>query len=444
MNDSGIGDVLARVEEQVRRAGNRLFGGPGGNGSPPPSSGDPPRSTRIPRAGAFILRVFLILVGAELLGALIEGVSSGRWERLGMDLIVAGLLFIAWDRIIRVTRRKREEYRRRVEGAGEKLRLWDALVFSLLWTEEIYGDIPADRRRFVGIAYTLIALGLIVAFARIGEGLLGLVLAGSLVLAAVNLLGWMVSRERGERDSLATELRLARTVQLSLMPARAPDVPGLAIAGASVPATDVGGDHFDYLVHPGTPPRLGVAVVDVSGKGIQAAMSAVFTSGAFRADGTDSPAEVLTRLNRTIHGSSPRGHFVAFLYGVVDPGARTFTFANAGQVKPLLLRAGAPEALDARGVTFALGMTPDAAYTNRIVPVQAGDTLLLLTDGIVETMDHRQDPFGDERLFNLLRSPRCASAAPADLIGAILAAVDAHAGGTPRNDDRTIVAIGVL
>jgi serine phosphatase RsbU (regulator of sigma subunit) len=441
-----ITGTLAALRDDVRHAADIVVGSfrrlPGPD-THTPHAGKDGKGNPVRTARAVILRVLLVLIFIELAGAVAEGIATGSWERLGFDLIVAGALYIAWDKITRITREKREEYRRRVEGAGERVKLWDALVFSLLWTEDIYADIPADRRRLVGMAYTLITLGLLAAFAKIGEGFLPLIVAGSLVLAAVNLLGWVVSRERGARESLATELRLARAVQLSLMPVHPPDVPGLSIAGSSLPATEVGGDHFDYVLPPGGAHRLGVAVVDVSGKGIQAAMSAVFTSGAFRSEAarSDSPAAILTRLNRAVYGSSPRGHFVAFLYAVVDPDRRRLTFANAGQVKPLLLRNGAPLPLDALGVTFALGMTADAAYEDRDVALEPGDVLLFLTDGIVEAMNGAQEVFGDERLMEVLSTSGAGDLHPETIARRLLEAVEGHSNGAMRNDDRTLVAV---
>ena len=375
-----------------------------------------------------------------------QGVSKGDWSRLGADLLVAGVLYVMWEKITRITLEKKEAYLRKMEMAGERIRLWDALVFSLLWTDEIYTDIPADRKHLVATAYTLITLGLLAAWVKIGEGLMPLIVAGALVLAAVNLLGWVVSRERGEKETLQTELRLAREVQLSLMPEHPPALEGFEIAGTSLPAREVGGDHFDYVSLGDDGRYLGITVFDVSGKGMQAAMSAVFTSGAFVAEARQSisPAEILTRLNTSVYRYSTRGHFVAFLCAVIDRERKTLTFANAGQTKPLLWRNGDGSSLDATGVTFALGMTEDSVYADRTVQLESGDIVLLLSDGITEAMNPAQEVLGAEKLASLIRERLAEPRSAGDLVASVVGGVQQFAAGAPQHDDMTLVAVNVL
>ncbi len=256
-----------------------------------------------------------LLVVFELISALSEGLQANNWSRFGFDLIVAGMLYIMWERIRLVLRTQKEEIRKKMEKPAQDIRLLDAMMFSLLWSDQIFQGIPEDRRRLVVTSYTLITLGLVAAFVKIGTGLMPLVVAGALVLAAVNLVTWVVSQEREERETLKTELKLAHDVQMSLMPKGRPEVQGFDITGMSVPAREVGGDFFDYSCLGGENSRCGIPVFDVSGKGMQAAMSAVFTSGAFASEArqSSSPAEILTRLNRAVCSHSRRGHFVAFL-----------------------------------------------------------------------------------------------------------------------------------
>jgi serine phosphatase RsbU (regulator of sigma subunit) len=398
------------------------------------------------RLKRLLIAAIKIFIAVELVAALLQGLWQHNWSRLGWDLLIAGILYSLWDRIARVTAEKKEIYRRRIESAGERIRLWDALVFSLLWSDEIYQDIPADRRHLVAISYTLILFGLIAAFTRFGEGLMTLIVAGSLVLAAVNLLAWVASRERTARESLQTELRLAREVQLALMPGHAPVLEGFDIAGLSVPASEVGGDHFDFLPPGEDTDRLSVTVFDVSGKGMQAAMSAVFTSGAFVSEvrASTSPAEILTRLNAAIYRYSTRGHFVAFCCGMLDRRARTFTFANAGQPKPLLWRGGKGNLLDAAGVPFALGMTADSVYADRTLALETGDVILLLSDGMTEAMNAADEPLGVERLEAMAGDRISAQPAARELVDGLLQDVQRYAGGRPQHDDMTVVAVRVL
>jgi serine phosphatase RsbU (regulator of sigma subunit) len=399
---------------------------------------DPVRFKRL------LVLLIKVLIVAELVSALSEGMGGGSWNRFGIDLIAAGVLYLAWGRITALVREQKDSARAKMEGSPHSVTLLDAFVFSLLWSDEIYTDIPADRRRLVVIAYTLIALGLVVAFLKIGPGLMPLVVTSALVLGAVNLLSWVVSAERVERDALQTELRIAHDVQLSLMPRANPVVPGLDIAGVSLPAREVGGDLFEYASLDGRVDRLIVSVADVSGKGMHAAMAAVFTSGAFAGEVRrgGSPAEILQRMNSAVWGHARRGQFVAFLLASFDPHDRTLTFANAGQTRPLLRSGDSLQWLDAPGVHFPLGLQEESLYQERTLELKRGDLVLLVTDGVTEAMNARRDLYGSERLEALLRDLSAEISASA-AIEAVRASVDAHAGTAPQHDDMTLVAIRV-
>ena len=387
-----------------------------------------------------------ILVVVELIEALTEGIGGRGWGRFGVDLVVAGILYVMWERITVVVNEKKEEYRRKVETAPQAVGLFDALVFSLLWTDRIYDNVPPDRLRLIVISYTLIALGLITAFVQIGSGFMPLAVSGALVLGAVNLVTWVISLERGERESLQTELKLAHDVQISLMPKAGPSIPGFEIAGSSLAAADVGGDLFDYSRLGREANRLGISIMDVSGKGMQAAMSAVFSSGTFASDAgqSSSPAAILTRMNKSIYSHSRRGHFVAFLLTAIDPDARTMTFANAGQTKPLLKSGGNFTWLDPSGVRFPLGMKDDSTYEERTIRLTKGDILFMLTDGFTEAMNDRQEVFGTDRIEEVLR-PGSIDALPAQvIIDRLTTAVQSHAANAPQHDDMTMVVVKVL
>jgi serine phosphatase RsbU (regulator of sigma subunit) len=394
----------------------------------------------------FFIAILKLLIVFEFVAALGEGLS-GSWERLGRDCILAGILSIAWDRITSYVLAKKDAYRLRVEQAHGEITLMDATIFSLLWSDEIYTDIPEDQRRLAVIAYTLIAIGIGALYFGSDLSLLRLILSASIVLAAVNLLAWVVSRERGERESLQTELKLAHDVQVALMPKEHPKLAGFDIAGLSIPAKEVGGDHFDYalMAHD---TKFAISVFDVSGKGMQAAMSAVFTTGLFAGEirsavGGSSAAEILTRLNKPIWAHRQRGHFVAFLLAIIDLQERTLTFANAGQMKPLLKSNGAIQWLDSIGASFPLGMKEDSEYCERTVQLHTGDTLLLLTDGFTEAMNAEREQFGTERIEHSVRELD-SSLSSQRMLERIKADVASHVGSAIQHDDMTMVVIRVL
>jgi serine phosphatase RsbU (regulator of sigma subunit) len=393
-----------------------------------------------------ITAILKVLIVIELVTALTQGLQGGSWGRFGVDLVVAGILYLLWERIRTMVRTQKETLRKRVESSGQNLRVWDALAFSLLWSDEIYADIPADRRRLVVISYTLIALGVLAAFLSVGAGLMPLVLSGALVLAAVNLVAWVVARERGEKEELQTELRLAHDVQMSLMPKESPLVEGLDIAGLSVPAREVGGDLYQFSTLGKEDGILGISVFDVSGKGMQAAMAAVFTSGAYasEAERSASPAEILTRLNHSIALNSRRGQFVAFLLVALDKGKRSVTFANAGQSQPLLRSGDTVRWLEPVGVHFPLGMQGDCVYEERTVLLKGGDLLFLLTDGFTDAMNESKEIFSTERFAELIGRLDVGNRSARDILAEISSGIAAHVGNAPQHDDMTMVVLRAL
>lgn len=400
-----------------------------------------------------LVTIIKLLIVFEFAGAIAEGIQTKNWSRLGMDCIIAGIVYVMWDRIKNLIIKKKDEYRRKMENPASEIKLVDALVFSLLWSDEIYTDIPFDMRRLVVIAYTLIALSIGAMFIGIGQGLVGLILCASLILAAVNLLAWVVSRERGEKESLKTELKLAHDVQISLMPKENPTVEGFDIVGLSIPAKEVGGDHFDYTRCLDKDESLFcISIFDVSGKGMQAAMSAVFTSGAYaaelqpqhRGNAKYSPSAILTRLNKSVYSHSRRGHFVAFLLAVLDIEKKELTFANAGQMKPLLKSNGTTQWLDSVGVSFPLGMKEDSEYCERTVPLHSGDMLFLFTDGFTDAMNRSRELFGDERLQSLAQQTDTSQLTSQQILDRIATEIDRHVNGAEQHDDMTIVVARVL
>ena len=393
-----------------------------------------------------LVTLLKILILVEILAAIIEGIEHGQWARLVFDASLAIAIYVGWGRIVSTVRDKKEVYRKKMESPSEEIKLWDAFVFSLLWTDEIYTDIPFDRKRLVVISYTLIAIGLTASFLRIGSGFMPFIVSGTLVLAAVNLLAWVVSRERTAKETLQTELKLAHDIQMSLMPNTPPSIEGFDIAGVSFPAEEVGGDHFDYVFLDPERTLFTISVFDVSGKGMQAAMSAVFTSGAFTSDvrQSNSPAEVLTSLNRAVFTHTQRGHFVAFLLTLINVKTKTLTFANAGQTQPILKSLSAVQWLEAAGITFPLGVMENHRYEEKTMKLVSGDVLLLLTDGFTEAMNEQKVPYGAERLEQFVRRMDASTLAARQIVERITNEIKTYVGLAPQHDDMTMVVMKVV
>jgi sigma-B regulation protein RsbU (phosphoserine phosphatase) len=189
----------------------------------------------------------------------------------------------------------------------------------------------------------------------------------------------------------------------------------------------------------------GISVFDVSGKGLHAAMSAVFTSGAFvsEAKRSESPAEILTRLNTSIYKHSERGHFVAFLFVVLDLDKHIVTFSNAGQMKPLLRAGNDVLWLDSVGVTFPVGMTEHTQYQERTVALHGGDVLILLTDGLTEAMNLSKELYSGERLAEFVSRLAVGNLSAEQIVEAINNDIRAFVGTAPQHDDMTMVVVKV-
>jgi len=204
-----------------------------------------------------------------------------------------------------------------------------------------------------------------------------------------------LERERQARIEL--EVKSAREVQQILVPEEAPAIPGLSIASLYRPAEEVGGDFFQVIAMPGGAALM--ALGDVSGKGLKAAMTVSLIVGTLRtlADYTQSPAEVLRGLNRRLLGRTDGG-FATCLVARIDPDGET-TIANAGHLAPFRDR----EELPVAG-SLPLGLTADANYDELIFALHEGETLTFYTDGIVEARNAAGELYGFERLAALLRS----------------------------------------
>ena len=236
------------------------------------------------------------------------------------------------------------------------------------------------------------------------------------------------------------EIGLARDIQASLLPQRAPKVPGAELAGICVAARNVGGDYFDLLALPGG--KAGILIADVSGHNVGAALMMAVSRAVLRTeiDRGDDPAEVLARANRLLEPDLARAElFVSVFFAVYDPATGVLSYANAGHNPALVRRSfGGPlEPLDAEGILF--GVLGDAAFTRKQVTLREGDLVLLYTDGLTEAR-----PVGKEEMFGEVRLGFALEAAhgrpTADIPAALLASVDAFTGGAP-DDDRTAVVL---
>ena len=258
------------------------------------------------------------------------------------------------------------------------------------------------------------------------------------VAAAISIEKAVLHREMLEKHRIEQQLQIAKEVQVALLPAADPVLEGYDIAGTNVPTWEIGGDYYDYLPQPDG--RLGVAIADVSGKGVPAALIMATFRAALRAQRVRGmPLDAIAdRLNRILLDSMDSSRFVTAFYGLLEPGTGRLSFANCGHNPPLLLRAaGPPESLASGGP--ALGMWPGASFQPGEVSVLPGDILVLYTDGVIEVMNTAGEMFGVERLEAVIR--RRPGESSRDLVEAVVEATRDFAARAGYEDDFTLVII---
>jgi serine phosphatase RsbU (regulator of sigma subunit) len=256
--------------------------------------------------------------------------------------------------------------------------------------------------------------------------------------AAVAIERARTTRELLERRRLEKELAIAREIQQSFLPKTPPDVPGFEIAGTMQAHDEVGGDYFDFIRVSET--RLGIAIADVSGKGIPAALIMAGFRMSLLAEIRNEFAirAVMSKVNGLLHESTDRDKFVTAFYGVLDYHNRVLICSNAGHNPPILFRAkGTLEYLSDGGV--ALGVLADARYEEKPVFIERGDVLVLYTDGVTEAESPEREQFGRRRLEACVR--RLLGGSSQEIMSGIIAEVAAFSGSRGQTDDLTLVVL---
>ncbi len=262
-----------------------------------------------------------------------------------------------------------------------------------------------------------------------------------------------LAEESSQRQRIDREIEIAREVQERLLPQTYPVVAGIDFAAYSRAAREVGGDYYDFI--PLENGALGIAIGDVSGKGISAALLMASIRAALHGltfSGDLNLARVIEGLNRIIFDSSTSNRFVTFFFGEYDPVTRTLDYVNAGHNAPLLLRPSAhdgfcnPEAectvqrLETGGPV--LGIFTEVHYEQGRIQLRPYDALIAFTDGISEAMTADLQEWGEERLIAAARASNHRSAQ--EIVTAVIASVDQFTAGAPQSDDLSLVVLKVL
>ncbi|MEZ4404228.1 MAG: SpoIIE family protein phosphatase [Kofleriaceae bacterium] len=250
-----------------------------------------------------------------------------------------------------------------------------------------------------------------------------------------------VAVQLAHKDRLERDLRVARQIQRSLLPAMVPQVVGLDFAVHYEPAYQIGGDFYDFIWH--DEGHIGVGIGDVAGKAISAALYMARLSSELRSRAglARTPARLLRRVNDEMVKMGDDGMFATLVYAIYELETRTLVFTNAGHCVPLLRRGERVFPLQADRAHIApIGVVADLEVGEARVQLHAGDLLVMVTDGILEARDPRGNEYGMVRLSRRLRTARGSAD---DVVKAILQDVDSHVGQSGLTDDITVVALGI-
>jgi serine phosphatase RsbU (regulator of sigma subunit) len=233
------------------------------------------------------------------------------------------------------------------------------------------------------------------------------------------------------------ELKMARRVQASLLPAELPRLPNWEFAARWLPAHQIAGDFYDIVTC--RDGQLGLVVGDVTDKGIPAALFMVFAYNKVHTciTSAQTPAQGIIEANRMICSESSHGLYVSLVYSRIDLLSGEVTYVNAGHVPPLFYCASQARFLPLATTGMALGMDAEATFEQSSLRLGLGDFILFYTDGVQDTLNEAGQPFGGERLLNVIQENARGSAL--EIVMALEKALEAFRGSTDRFDDTTIV-----
>lgn len=261
--------------------------------------------------------------------------------------------------------------------------------------------------------------------------------------SAFALYNAIVYSEANEKKRLDHDLEIARDIQRILLPSEAPVIEGFEISGINIPARHVSGDYFDYINVDDE--RLGVAIADVSGKGVPASIIMAICRSVLRsqAPGNTSPGDVLRKVNRQIYPDIKEDMFISMAYVILDHVRRTVTLARAGHDAPLLYRHATESVTPVKVSGMVVGIDSGSVF-DRItgdlaLSLEQDDCLLLYTDGVNEALDANGDEFGLDRIVQCVRT--CAPNGAPALITGLIDELRSFVGAQPQNDDITLIAI---
>jgi serine phosphatase RsbU (regulator of sigma subunit)/dihydrofolate reductase len=276
------------------------------------------------------------------------------------------------------------------------------------------------------------------------------------ILVNVYKLIHTLAEEAVSRAKLDREIEIAREVQERLFPQTFPNLAGVEMAAHCRPAEAVGGDYYDLieirdssLPVPGYAPgcdRLGIAIGDISGKGMSAALLMASLHASLRGQALSGGGDLgpkMSNINRLLYDASASNRYATFFYAELDCASRRLHYVNAGHNPPVVLRKenGAWQVFRLRDGGPVVGLLAGAAYKQQMFPLLSGDILLAFTDGISEAMNGAEDEWGEDRM--LAEAKAHADLNAANLLQRLFCAADQFAAGAPQHDDMTLIVLQI-
>jgi sigma-B regulation protein RsbU (phosphoserine phosphatase) len=250
-------------------------------------------------------------------------------------------------------------------------------------------------------------------------------------------------KQETRRLALEQELNVARQIQLTLVPSSPPQVPGWSFAAAYHAARQIGGDFYDFMKNDIAEGRLGVAIADVTGKGVPAGLMMAYSRAVLRSGALDgaTPDNVLAKSNQLIMEERHSGLFVSAFYATIELATGRLQYASAGHDSPLWIKAGGSEAIELDAPGVVLGAYVDPGFESRTIVVEPGDTVLLYTDGVTEARDEDRELFGDDRLKSAATAAVAAHQNAQGVLESVLLSVADFCGDAEQADDLTVVVM---
>jgi phosphoserine phosphatase RsbU/P len=243
-----------------------------------------------------------------------------------------------------------------------------------------------------------------------------------------------------EQEKLRRDVALAAEVQRRLLPDEPPAARIGSLAAFSLPARTVGGDYYDFIQLDEN--HFGLAIADVAGKGIPAALIMSVVQASLRVISSDrniSLPELAARMNSFLHRSTPSNSYATFFFAQIDEIGRRMNYVNAGHNPPLLVRSSEIVELGASGTV--LGLFPAMAFQEEAIDLRPGDVFVAFTDGVTEALNPENAEYGDDRLKQLLR--QIAHLSATEIAERISAELTRWIADAPQHDDLTVVVMKV-